>query len=368
MASFLKLVSVKLERYIEVIFKIDNFRRNRMIKEKLFYYFPFLRKLDKFFSERSIVNLVTESLNLTDDILPCFLTAIPHPTTGIGHAFAEWNTGRIIARDCGLQFVHISLPSQWDRFLAIQGDNVSLQEVLKVTDIRVIRIPEYDYRKTDPCLEIKNIIKSFTPKCPTLFVLADGQNLNHHNLFLGELKQSYFKSHSPSKTIVDMKCGNKKILIVAVHIRRGDVEMMKRNNHGNWKERHLELTFFLELLEIVRDLLLDYNLTFNIYSQGNKEDFSPFLRFKNVNLFINHDQYETMNDMVHSDILILSPSGFSYMAGLISDGFKIAKYPWWHEIPDDKDWCRVSEQPSQDSQNIANKLSCFLMVDRLEAL
>lgn len=359
MTSFLSFLSNKVERYIEVLFKIDNFRRVRMIKGKAILYLPFFKKLDKHLSKRSVSNLSKEALNPTDKIYPCFLTAIPHPTTGIGHAFSEWNTGRIIARICGLQFVHISLPSGWNKFLALEGNNISLKEVLKIPSIRIVRLPEFNYRTTDPCLEIKNIISSYKPKYPTLFVLADGQNLYQHHLFLNELKLCYFSSHSPSKILLEMKYGNKRMLTVAVHIRRGDIELMRQKHHSNWKERYLELTFFSDLLEVVRNSLPAYDMTFNIYSQGNEKDFSSLLCFKDTNLFVNYDQYETMNDKVFSDILVLSPSGFSFMAGLISNSFKIARYPWWHDIPDDKDWCRVSNKPSQDSQNIANKLSSF---------
>jgi hypothetical protein len=244
----------------------------------------------------------------------------------------------------------------------LRGDDVSLDEVLKTPDIRIVRLPEFDYRIQDPCLEINKIVSCYKPSYPILFVLADGQNLYQHDLFLPEIKSRYFCSHSLSKSYLGKYNTSQLKLTVAVHIRRGDVELMRQNNDGNWKERYLKLEFYEQLLEVISNSLKKYNydVNFNIYSQGNEQEFLSLLSFKNTNLFINYDQYKTMNDMIFSDILILSPSGFSFMAGLISNGFKIARYPWWHDIPNEADWCRVSETPYQDYENIANKLLLYL--------
>jgi hypothetical protein len=358
---FSKKIAQKLERYKEIMFKVDTFRRNRMIRGKIFSTIPFTKKLYNLFTETNLLRLSNNTSVLLDKNPPYFLTAIPNPTTGIGHAFAEWNTGRIIAKICNLQFTYIPLPSGWDNFLMLKCGYVLLNEVLKIPNIRIIRLPKFDYRIQNPCLEINKIITCCKPSYPTLFVLSDGQNLYQHDLFLSEIKSCYFSSHSPSKNLLNKKDERERKITVAVHIRRGDVEIMRQNNQGNWNERYLELTFFRQLLEIVNNCLIshNYDVKFNIYSQGCEQDFSS-LRLFNTHLFINYDQYTTINDMIYSDILILSPSGFSFMAGLISNGFKIAKYPWWHDIPDEDDWCRVSETPSQDYEKIVNKLLFYL--------
>lgn len=361
--QFFRSISEKIERYTEIMFKIDNFRRARMIREKIFLNIPFIKNLYNLFSEITFLSLNNKAPVLLYKNPPYFLTAIPHPTTGIGHAFSEWNTGRIIARMCNLQFTYIPLPSGWDNFLMLRGDYVSLEEVIKTPNIKIVRLPAFNYRTQDPCLEINKLLGCCKPSYPTLFVLADGQNLYQHHLFFSEIKSRYFSSHSLSENHLEKYNNKSKAkLTVAVHIRRGDVKIMRQKNNSNWKERYLELTFFFDLLEVINNCLTsdNYNVNFNIYSQGSEQEFASFLLFKNTNLFINYDQYKTMNDMIFSDILILSPSGFSFMAGLISNGFKIARYPWWHDIPDEVDWCRVSKTPSQDYEKIANKLLLYL--------
>ena len=61
--------------------------------------------------------------------------------------------------------------------------------------------------------------------------------------------------------------------------------------------------------------------------------------------------------MVVADILILSPSSFSYKAGIISRGIKIAKYPWWHEIPNNSEWLRSDEDGNFNPYPILEKYS-----------
>ena len=81
----------------------------------------------------------------------------------------------------------------------------------------------------------------------------------------------------------------------------------------------------------------------HIFSQGNIVDFREFEKLENVVYHLDEDEYQTFHSMIVADILILSPSSFSYFAGLISKGLKIAKYPWLHEIPEDSEWIHSDE-------------------------
>ena len=86
--------------------------------------------------------------------------------------------------------------------------------------------------------------------------------------------------------------------------------------------------YYLNIMNSIRTKYQDKNLLFHIYSQGKLEDF---------NVLINHDVYYHLNEniidtfigMVAANVLVISPSSFSYIAALISDG-EIYYKPFWH--------------------------------------
>jgi hypothetical protein len=64
-----------------------------------------------------------------------------------------------------------------------------------------------------------------------------------------------------------------------------------------------------------------------------------------------------------ADILITSPSAFSYMAGILCNGLKLANYPWWHDIPERDDWIRVEEshERSMLSETLSSRMNSVQM-------
>jgi hypothetical protein len=49
----------------------------------------------------------------------------------------------------------------------------------------------------------------------------------------------------------------------------------------------------------------------------------------------------TFHRMATADVLLTSPSSFSFNAGLVNPGIKLARSPWWHEIPQGDGWLPV---------------------------
>ena len=64
-----------------------------------------------------------------------------------------------------------------------------------------------------------------------------------------------------------------------------------------------------------------------IYSQG---DISQFKEFENHTLYLNENVSKTFIDLVSADILVTSPSSFSYTAALLNENI-IYYYPFWHK-------------------------------------
>lgn len=114
---------------------------------------------------------------------------------------------------------------------------------------------------------------------------------------------------------------------VAVHIRRDNI-----SDKGAAGDRvTTPNSYYFNIMNTIRDKKACENkqLLFHVYSQGELYQFQD-LSNNDVNFYINSDIIETFIGMVSADILITSPSSFSYVAALISDG-EIHYKKFWHE-------------------------------------
>tara|TARA_Y100000816_G_scaffold251984_1_gene202746 strand:+ start:479 stop:1186 length:708 start_codon:yes stop_codon:yes gene_type:complete len=99
--------------------------------------------------------------------------------------------------------------------------------------------------------------------------------------------------------------------IVAVHIR-------KKNQHdiGNLT-KELPLKSYVNKINELR--ILYPNAIFNVYSQGNKEEFAQFFA-NDIILHLDEPLVDTFMGMVSADVFIAHYSTLSYVAALINDG------------------------------------------------
>jgi hypothetical protein len=115
---------------------------------------------------------------------------------------------------------------------------------------------------------------------------------------------------------------------VSIHIRRDNPHDM-----GKAGERIITPnSYYLNIINEIRSNNKDKELQFHIYSQGNINNFSEFISDDTV-FHINENIIDTFTGLVAADILITSPSSFSYTAALISDG-KIYYKKFWHKPKD----------------------------------
>lgn len=112
---------------------------------------------------------------------------------------------------------------------------------------------------------------------------------------------------------------------VAVHIRRGNI-----CDNGQAGDRITTPNgYYLNIMNKIRREYNNNNLLFHIYSQGNLNNFTEF-KSDDVIFYLNDDVMKSFMGMVSADILVISPSALSYVAGLISDGTVYYK-PFWHK-------------------------------------
>ena len=111
---------------------------------------------------------------------------------------------------------------------------------------------------------------------------------------------------------------------IAVHIRREN-KIDKGIAGSRVTTPHI---YYLNIMNSIREKYKNNNLQFHIYSQGNIENFK-MLKENDVKFHLDEDIRTTFLELVAANILVTSPSSFSYCAALLSDG-EIYYKRFWH--------------------------------------
>ncbi len=108
--------------------------------------------------------------------------------------------------------------------------------------------------------------------------------------------------------------------VVAVHVRRGDVDQV------DWPELWSPIEYFTTVLAQAAATLKEQGIPFEVkvFSQENFESAALFQNL-NAHCFVNADPIWTFAELVESDMLITSISCFSQMAALISEGIVLTR-------------------------------------------
>ena len=117
---------------------------------------------------------------------------------------------------------------------------------------------------------------------------------------------------------------------IAVHIRRENIADNGQCGYRGTTPNE----YYLNIMNEIREKYKDPPLQFHIYSQGFIENFKE-LEKEDVEFHLNEEITQTFIGLVAADVLVLSPSSFSYVAGLLSDGIIYYK-PFWHSKK--RDW------------------------------
>ena len=383
---------------------LPSWYRAYMLRLNLSWKFPALRAWD----ERRLArrwNRSSKDPEPTEQYLKnCFITAVPHPTVGVGHTLTEYNAGRVFAEALGATYVHCPLPEPWDAMLHFSEPCLSLPEVLSDRDFRVIRLPKVNGQLDDDQIrDLRHNMLSHAERGKVLFILGDGQNVFDHTRSADSLRACYWpgvekefegghpavgewnrsvhvgpltspRFFSPSAhnsaefdsqiehafPLRDLRKSGK--VNVAVHVRcpnKADrlVESMRQGERSDGFRRYLEIEYFVDVCKAVESAVGAEAVQFNVFAQGAVEDFAEFKALKNVNWCLDSDPYEAFYNLTLADVLVTSPSAFSYQAGLLCRGLKIANHPWWQEIPDGPEWLRVDSAEAMDIDVLRSK--CF---------
>jgi hypothetical protein len=142
---------------------------------------------------------------------------------------------------------------------------------------------------------------------------------------VGELRRRY---HYPDKSHLKIHRDDADEVVVAVHVRRGDI-MAKP------KQIAIRHTPDDELLATIRHIResLPVSPRVNVYSEGDAHSFAAF-REAGCDLHVSEDPFETFHNLVCADVLVTAKSSFSHVAAILSEGVVIHE-PFWHQpMPD----------------------------------
>ena len=277
-----------------------------------------------------------------------YVCNIPHQFCGIGHLSSEWNAGFMLARRFGLHFVHAPLPEPWESFFGWGKDEIPFDASRRMESVILPGIPfltgYFD------CLEVVAYLISLHPVTEKkLFLLGYNQSA-YDQTESGALLREKYEKNSAAKGVPSHK--EAQAITVAVHIRKGDII-------GSEKDMALRYIDASWMACAVASLQQAISKPFkvNVYSQGlAEEDKRQFAGFGKVTYYDNTDPCETFHNLMIADILVMSRSGFSYLAACMGQQVVVVPPGFWHHIPDEKRWLQMDSTAQLSEDNI-KKLS-----------
>ena len=256
--------------------------------------------------------------------------------SGIGHLFYCYNYGLKLALQNNLVFLPtLSMPGHGlgrggkvESFFGWQDCSRLIEEVRGKKDLDRVEF-------TNCINKADAILAKYRDRENIIFEIPYLQFNNHSTgdfsttkgWFLEKYKTARSKIFKPSHYV-------KGSINIAVHIRRGDV--LKNLSYN--KDRILPDSYFSTIIDKLKDILKNVTkpIMINVYSEtkdkiyldekGEPADLLKVFRHNNVKLFLDNDPYETLRNMIDADILVASPSGFSTVASIFSDGICLLPY------------------------------------------
>uniref|UniRef100_A0AB39JFH8 Uncharacterized protein n=1 Tax=Florenciella sp. virus SA2 TaxID=3240092 RepID=A0AB39JFH8_9VIRU len=191
-----------------------------------------------------------------------------------------------------------------DNFSTYMNDFVNIEDKFTVVD----KLSNYEKTIVHNVKEGPFVHGSY---CPDYF---------YNNDILSLLREMYFSRKKPELSY-DTSYNN-----IALHIRRGDVNLKKYPSRYTSNEQYIEL---------LKKMNLD-NGVIHIFSEGEEKSFQDIVDAFPNNKFmmhINENIQSTFHHFVMADVLILAKSSFSYCAGLLNENTIIANLitRWWHK-------------------------------------
>jgi len=287
-----------------------------------------------------------------------YYSAVPNRGAGIGHQLGNWIAGYWYAKQFGLKFAHIPFAQEkWESFLGFGNQEITVKELVKKHDFKKVLLPLFDEDNQKEIALIKKIIHSY---CDQKVVFIAEQDQFYRNQFgvMVDIKRKFYQAEARAN---DHLIYSKDFFNIAVHVRRGDIMGAKTASNRDLLQRWQDTGYFEKVLAtVIENLQTGKPIAVYIFSQGERNDFPEFERFKNVHFCLNMNARDSFLLMVKADLLITSKSSFSYKPALLSNGIKLCPGNFWHGYPDTDDWILVRDDGTfnvKQLQDISKRLS-----------
>ena len=160
-----------------------------------------------------------------------------------------------------------------------------------------------------------------------------------------------------------LHCTRPRCLCVALHVRRGDILHKDDVQHT---DVYVPDAWYLALLKAIRICLPNKLLDVHIVSEGETTDFEAF-RSLNVTLHLSDPPYVVLDLLMHSDVLVMGSSSFSFLAAVFHDGRAVVtngeRFAAAHgHLVRSKDWVGA---PVQTPSAVADAVNCTHLQARL---
>ncbi len=258
----------------------------------------------------------------------CYITCTGK-TDGIGAQVQAVFSTMLFAQEFGITYAHTPFDEiwsdhsnkEWEVFFNLSGDEITVNEINK-DSLNVVYVSQ-------------PLFIGFKPN--TLYIVEHCHSFvdsNKNAKLYANIKDKFIEKYQSSSKRDYKSFYKEGRLNIAIHARRGDV-----SKEGVHSDRYTDNLYYKSLLDNISIILDDLKIksSIHLYSQGNVEDFHE-LEGLNVNYHLDECVFTTFNNLVLSDIIIMSKSTFSYSAALLSKSIMIYE-PFWHKPL--KDWILV---------------------------
>jgi hypothetical protein len=265
-----------------------------------------------------------------------YFTSRPNPGAGIGHQMANWNAGYWYARQLGLKFAHLPFAQEkWESVLGFGESEANAEQLIKKQGYKKVLLPLFDEHKSNEIVRIKDIIGSYQNK-KVVFIAEQDQAYQEQ---FGVIDSIQTKFRQAKQRKEDKLIYIKDTFNIAIHVRRGDIEIGQQNQNPNLLMRWQNNSYFRNVLtRVIKNLKTDKPVAIYLFSQGKRNDFAEFEKFENIHFCLDMNAQESFIHMAFADLLITSKSSFSYKPALLNTGIKICPSDFWHGYPKKADW------------------------------
>lgn len=251
-------------------------------------------------------------------------------TDGLGAQFQRIISILALAKKYNCQYIHESIKS----FEHLSNENTNYVKLIdeyfqihKLTaNITEIKFDHIESFKGNITSEHMDYYKEKSKNLNILLMLDSSYIIfdkepNDYDIIMPLLREIKQTIEIPEYNNVDKN--------IAIHIRRGDVSQYSNNS------RYVDLSYYQNIINKFADKYKNGSFfIFTEISNNNKDEFDNFIKNNNNNninikLMADLDPLLTLEYLIKADVLFMSKSSFSYIAGLYNNN-EVYYMDFWH--------------------------------------